>query len=121
MTVEVGQNPVLRILAERDGDGSVAALIVNAPQLSDLLVALLTGTVASRPAEIRPGLQPHDAAHHMLFIGLGLLLGLIPGADDPDQVKRYARTFVLPSLLANPPKPEPVFLAAEESRNTGHD
>jgi len=121
MAVEVGQNPVLRILAERDGDGSVAALIVNAPQLSDLLVSLLTATVASRPDEIRPGLQPQDAARYLLFIALGLLLGLIPGADDPGQVKRYARTFVLPALLANPPEAEAVFLTMEEGRTAGLD
>lgn len=109
VAIEVGRNPLLRILAERDRDGSVATLIVNAPRLRDLLISLFTGTVGSRPGDIRPGLAPQDAAGYLLFVALGLLLGLIPGVDDPDQVKRYVRTFVLPSLLSNPPAPEPVF------------
>lgn len=109
MAIEVGQDPLLRILAERDGDGSVANLIVHAPRLSDLLMSLLAGTVGSRPGDMRPGLRSQDAARYLLFVALGLLLGLIPGADDADQVKRYVKTFVLPALLKNPPAPEPVF------------
>lgn len=82
----------------------MATLIANAPRPRDLLISLLTGTVGSRP-----GLVPSDAARYLLFVALGLLLGLIPGADDPDQVKRYVRTFVLPALLNNPPPAEPDF------------
>lgn len=45
----------------------------------------------------------------VLSTALGPLLGLIPGVQDADQVRRYVRVFVLPALLADPPPAGPVF------------
>ncbi len=44
---------------------------------------------------------------------LSMLLGVIPGTDTPDTARRYLRAFVLPSILVDPPTPEPVFPAAD--------
>ncbi|MUM19543.1 TetR/AcrR family transcriptional regulator [Mycobacterium sp. CBMA271] len=110
VSVEVGANPLLRVLADRDGRGTVASLIVNAPNLIDLLMSMYAGVFSTRISEVRPGVRPEDAARYVLSVALSLLLGLIPGTDDPQQVRRYVRVFVLPTLLANPPEPESVFL-----------
>ncbi|AKC37658.1 TetR family transcriptional regulator [Mycolicibacterium phlei] len=110
VSVEVGANPLLRVLADRDDRGTVASLIVNAPNLIDLLTSLYAGVFSTRMAEVRQGVRPEDAARYVLSVALSLLLGLIPGTDNPEQVRRYVRVFVLPTLLANPPAPEAVFV-----------
>ncbi|ORA60797.1 helix-turn-helix domain-containing protein [Mycobacteroides franklinii] len=110
VSVEVGANPLLRVLADRDDHGTVASLIVNAPNLIDLLTAMYAGVFSTRMTEVRQGVRPEDAARYVLSVALSLLLGLIPGTDNPEQVRRYVRVFVLPTLLANPPEPEAVFI-----------
>lgn len=109
VSTEVGANPLLRALADRDDRGSVASVIVNAPRLVDLLTSMYAGVFSTRMSEVRAGLRPEDAARHVLSVALSLLLGLVPGTDDPDVVRRYMRVFVLPSLMADPPDAEPVF------------
>lgn len=110
VSVEVGANPLLRVLADRDDHGTVASLIVNAPNLIDLLTSVYAGVFSTRMAEVRTGVRPEDAARYVLSVALSLLLGLIPGTDNPEQVRRYVQVFVLPALLANPPEPEAVFI-----------
>jgi len=110
VSVEVGANPLLQVLADRDDHGTVASLIVNAPNLIDLLTAMYAGVFSTRMTEVRQGVRPEDAARYVLSVALSLLLGLIPGTDNPEQVRRYVRVFVLPTLLANPPEPEAVFI-----------
>lgn len=110
VSVEVGANPLLQVLADRDDRGTVASLIVNAPNLIDLLTSMYAGVFSTRMTEVRQGVRPEDAARYVLSVALSLLLGLIPGTDNPEQVRRYVRVFVLPTLLADPPEPEAVFL-----------
>ncbi|MGH3722763.1 MAG: helix-turn-helix domain-containing protein [Mycobacterium sp.] len=110
VSVEVGANPLLRVLADRDDRGTVASLIVNAPNLIDLLTSMYAGVFSTRISEVREGVRPEDAARYVLSVALSLLLGLIPGTDNPEQVRRYVRVFVLPALLSNPPEPEAVFV-----------
>ncbi|MGL5441021.1 MAG: helix-turn-helix domain-containing protein, partial [[Mycobacterium] stephanolepidis] len=61
VSVEVGANPLLRVLADRDDRGTVASLIVNAPHLIDLLTSLYAGVFSTRMAEVRQGVRPEDA------------------------------------------------------------
>lgn len=58
---------------------------------------------------LRPGLAIPDAARYVLSIALALLMGAVPGTEDPDQIRRYITTFVLPALLTDPPPPTSVF------------
>lgn len=110
VSTEVGANPLLHVLADRDDRGTVASLIINSPNLIELLTSMYAGVFSTRMAEVRQGVRPEDAARYVLSVALSLLLGLIPGADNPEQVRRYVRVFVLPTLLANPPAPEAVFV-----------
>lgn len=110
VATEVGTNPLLAVLTER-GDGiSVATLISNAPNLLNLLTSMYDGLFSAHADDMRPGLRPHDAARYILSVALSLLMGAVPGTDDPKHIRRYVHTFVLPTLLAHPPEPEDVFI-----------
>ncbi len=109
VATEVAKNPLLQVLSERADGSSLASLIVDAPNLVDVLKSMYEGVFAGRADVMRPGLPPADAARYVLGTALSLLLGVIPNTDDPKQVRRYVRTFVLPALVAAPPEPEEVF------------
>lgn len=113
VATEVGADPLLRVISEHTDDGNVAALIARSATLSALLAEQFEIAFAQGGEYLRAGLCPGDAARFVLSVALGLLLGLIPGVHDADQVRRYVRVFVLPALIADPPPAEPVFTAPQ--------
>jgi hypothetical protein len=42
-----------------------------------------------------------------------MLLGVIPGTEEPETVRRYIDAFVLPAIVAHPAHPRPVFPGAD--------
>lgn len=58
---------------------------------------------------LRAGIRPIDAAQSLITATMSILSGLVPGVEDEQQLRRYVRVFVLPSILAEPPPGEPVF------------
>ncbi|MEB3030990.1 TetR/AcrR family transcriptional regulator [[Mycobacterium] nativiensis] len=111
VATEVGQDPLLRVISEHTDEGNVAALIARSATLSAVLAGQFEIGFHHAGDHLRAGLRPGDAARFVLSTALGLLLGLIPGVHDADQVRRYVRVFVLPALLADPPPAGPVFTA----------
>ncbi|MEB3022571.1 TetR/AcrR family transcriptional regulator [[Mycobacterium] crassicus] len=111
VATEVGQDPLLRVISEHTDDGNVAALIARSATLSAVLAGHFEIAFQQAGNHLRDGLRPGDAARFVLSTALGLLLGLIPGVHDAEQVRRYVRVFVLPALLADPPPAGPVFTA----------
>lgn len=111
VATEVSQDPLLRVISEHTDEGNVAALIARSETLSELLAGMYEAGFRQAGAQLRPGLHSADAARFVLSAALGLLLGLIPGVQDAEQVRRYVRVFVLPALLADPPPAGPVFTA----------
>ncbi|WP_409426369.1 helix-turn-helix domain-containing protein [Mycobacterium sp. SMC-11] len=111
VATEVGRDPLLRVISEHTDDGNVAGLIARSATLSEVLAGQFEAGFAEAGECLRAGLHPGDAARFVLSSALGLLLGLIPGVHDADQVRRYVRVFVLPALLADPPPAGPVFTA----------
>ena len=59
--------------------------------------------------QFRRELRAKDLAQFFISTSISMLLGVIPGSDDPDVVRRYFDVFVLPAVLAHPPKPRAVF------------
>lgn len=110
VATEVGRDPLLRVISEHTDEGNVAALIARSATLGQVLAGQFEVGFQQAGAYLRAGLEPADAARFVLSVALGLLLGLIPGVDDADQVRRYVRVFVLPALVADPPPPARVFL-----------
>ncbi|OHV05670.1 TetR/AcrR family transcriptional regulator [Mycobacterium talmoniae] len=109
VATEVGHDPLLRVISEHTDEGNVAALIARSATLSQVLAGQFEIGFRQAGDYLRAGLRPADAARFVLSVALGLLLGLIPGVDDADQVRRYVRVFVLPALVADPPPAAPVF------------
>lgn len=55
-------------------------------------------------AELRPGLDVDAAVDHIVTVGLALIQGYGPLADDdPDALRRYLSAFLLPALVTDPP------------------
>ena len=59
--------------------------------------------------KFRPELRPKDLAQFLIATNISMLLGVIPGVEDPEIARRYIDTFVLPALVADPPRPRSVF------------
>lgn len=102
-------DPIFMILTER---GQVET-IANLPARMSLAAAvegMLVGLQHSRGKRfLRNGLRPIDAAHLLITSTLGIMSGLVPGAQDPDLVRRYVRVLVLPSIMSDAPPVEAVF------------
>jgi hypothetical protein len=110
VATELVHDPLLQTLSEQTDEGTVAHLVAHDPTLP-ALVEQLVGTLqenASAP-RIRPGMRPGDVGQFIIATSLSLLLGVVPGIDDPETARRYIETFVLPAILAEPPEPRPVF------------
>ncbi|WP_319458114.1 MULTISPECIES: hypothetical protein [unclassified Mycobacterium] len=45
----------------------------------------------------------------LIGTSMSMLLGVIPGTEDPEVARRYLEVFVLPALVADPPPPRDVF------------
>jgi hypothetical protein len=60
-------------------------------------------------AQFRRDLRPKDFAQFLISTNITMLLGVIPGIENPETARRYIDTFVLPALVAHPPKPRAVF------------
>jgi len=111
----VAQDPLLNVLASPYEDG-VASLLTNSPALQSRLADLYSQVFVAYGEAIRPRLIPADVGQFVLSVALALLIGAVPGSDQPDVVRRYVHTFVLPAILARPPQPEPVFDAVQRGR-----
>jgi hypothetical protein len=48
-------------------------------------------------------------AQFFISTSISMLLGVIPGTEDPETVRRYIDVFVLPAVVAHPPHPRAVF------------
>jgi hypothetical protein len=57
----------------------------------------------------RRGIRPKDLAQFFISTSISMLLGVIPGTDNPDVARRYIDVFMLPALVADPPPPRTVF------------
>jgi hypothetical protein len=59
--------------------------------------------------QFRRALRPKDLAQFFISTSISMLLGVIPGTEDPQTVRRYIDVFVLPAIVARPPKARAVF------------
>lgn len=109
MTPNAFRTSVIGWCGKHPDEGNVAALIARSAMLGELLAGLYELGFRQAAPQLRPGLHSRDAARFVLSTALGLLLGLSPGVQDADQVRRYVGVFVLPALLIDPPPAGPVF------------
>jgi hypothetical protein len=67
-----------------------------------------------RVATLQRDLRPKDLAQFFISTSISMLLGVIPGTDEPETARRYIDVFVLPAIVAHPPHPRPVFPGADD-------
>lgn len=108
VTTVVRKDPLLAMLASSAGHG-LAGLLTNSAVLSGKVSGLYEQLFDLFRERLRAGLEPGDVGRYVLTVALALLMDFIPGSDDPDTVRRYVSTFVLPGILAIPPQPTRVF------------
>ncbi|PQD98754.1 TetR/AcrR family transcriptional regulator [Mycobacterium sp. EPG1] len=106
VATELIHDPLLQTLSEQTDDGSVAHLVAQAARLDELVAQMFDGD--GRPV-LRAGVEAGDAGQFLIATALTLLLGVVPGLDDPETARRYIRTFVLPAIVSDPPPPQSVF------------
>ncbi|UXA13980.1 TetR/AcrR family transcriptional regulator; helix-turn-helix transcriptional regulator [Mycobacterium sp. SMC-8] len=110
VATELVHDPLLQTLSEQTDEGTVAHLVASAARLPELVEQLFEAMNDGETGPVfRPGLRPGDAGQFLVTTSLSMLLGVIPGIDDPETARRYVQTFVLPAILADPPAPREVF------------
>jgi len=105
----MAQDPVYLILTDRSDRENIANLPARESLVSAVEALLMGIQHGGGKPFLRNGLRSMDAAHFLITSTLALLSGLIPGAEDADQIRRYVRVFVLPAVMADPPPTEAVF------------
>lgn len=106
VSTELIHDPLLMTMSEQAEEGLVGQLVAENPELPLMVEAMLS---AAGQGEIRPGLQPGDIGQFIVSTAITLMLGIVPGAEQPDTVRRYLETFVLPAIFAESPTPGAVF------------
>jgi AcrR family transcriptional regulator len=113
----VARDPLLKVLASPHHDG-VARLLTDSPALRSRLSDLYGHVLVVYGESLRPGLIPADVGQYILSVALALLIGAVSGSGEADVVRRYVQTFVLPAILAVPPRPRQVFGAVPRGQAT---
>ncbi|MBX7431936.1 TetR/AcrR family transcriptional regulator [Mycobacterium sp. Y57] len=108
VTTVVSRDPLLTLLSSGAEHG-VASMLANSDALRVKVSGLYEQLFELFRDRLRPGLDPVDVGRYVLSVALSLLMDVVPGADDPDTVRRFVRTFVLPGIVAAPPTPGRVF------------
>lgn len=109
VATELVHDPLLQTLSEDTDEGTVAHLVAKDPALPQLVEQLVEAMRSDGADQIRPGMRPGEVGQFIVSTAITMLLGVIPGIDQPDTARRYVRTFVLPAILTDPPAPQPVF------------
>jgi AcrR family transcriptional regulator len=108
VATELIHDPLLKTISDQTDDRTVAYMLAGNPALLQMveasIAAMMTGT-----NRFRPGISPKDLAQFIIGTNLSMLLGAIPGIEDPKTARSYIDVFVLPALIADPPDPRRVF------------
>ncbi|TRW77908.1 helix-turn-helix transcriptional regulator [Mycolicibacterium sp. 018/SC-01/001] len=108
VATELVDDPLLQTLSEQTEDGTIAQLITADRSLTGLIALLVESFDPDRDG-LRAGLHPADLAQFLVTTAMTLLMGVVPGSTDPHTARRYLRTFMLPALLSDPPRPQRVY------------
>jgi hypothetical protein len=85
-------------------------MLANNAALVQIVEPVIEEKLASDGGDqFRRNLRPKDLAQFFISTSISMLLGVIPGTENPETVRRYIDVFVLPAVVAHPPHPRPVF------------
>lgn len=78
-------------------------MLANNAALVQMVRPVMEEMLASdRGDQLRRDLRPKDLAQFFISTSISMLLGVIPGTEDPETVRRYIDVFVLPAVVAHP-------------------
>jgi AcrR family transcriptional regulator len=110
VATELIDDPLLKTISDQTDERTVAHMLANNTGLAQLVEAAMEEMLKQDGGEhFRRGVRPKDLAQFLISTNITMLLGVIPGIEDPETARRYIDTFVLPALVANPPPPRAVF------------
>ncbi|MEW5811861.1 MAG: TetR/AcrR family transcriptional regulator [Actinomycetota bacterium] len=106
VATELIHDPLLATISDQTDDRTVAFMLANNPTLLQMVESTIVAMMSDEDSgQLRPGLDPREVAQYLIATNISMLLGLIPGVEDPDTARRYITVFVLPALVADPPQP----------------
>lgn len=109
VATELIHDPLLKTISDQTDDRTVAHMLANNPALLHMVEGAITAMM-NDAILFKPGLHPKDLAQFLIATNITMLLGVIPGIEDPETARRYIDVFVLPALISDPPPPRRVFL-----------
>jgi AcrR family transcriptional regulator len=110
VATELVHDPLLKTISDQSEERTVGYMLANNTALVQMVEPLMEEMLASADGDqFRRDLRPKDLAQFFISTSISMLLGVVPGTDDPETVRRYVDVFVLPALLKHPPKPRAVF------------
>ena len=110
VATELIDDPLLKTISDQTDDRSVAQMLANNAGLAHMVEAAMEEMLKQEGAEqFRRNVRPKDLAQFLISTNISMLLGIIPGIEDPEMARRYIDVFVLPALVAHPPPPRAVF------------
>jgi hypothetical protein len=114
VATELIDDPLLETISDQSDERTVGYMLANNTSLVQMVEPVMEEMLASDGGEqFRAGLRPKDLAQFFISTSISMLLGVIPGSDDPETVRRYIDVFVLPAVVAHPPHPRAVFTRGE--------
>jgi AcrR family transcriptional regulator len=110
VATELIHDPLLRSISDQYDERTVAHMLANnADVLQTTELAMEEMLKADGGQRFRRGIRPKDMAQFFISTSISMLLGVIPGTEDPETARRYIDVFMLPAVVADPPAPRAVF------------
>lgn len=108
VATELVHDPLLKTISDQTDDRTVAYMLAGNPALMRMVEDSISAMMAG-PNRFRSGLRAKDLAQFLIGTSMSMLLGVVPGIEDPRIARDYVDVFVLPAIVADPPKPRRVF------------
>jgi AcrR family transcriptional regulator len=110
VATELIHDPLLKTISDQTDERTVAHMLANSAGLAQMVEAAMDAMLNQDGGQqFRRGVRPKDLAQFLISTNITMLLGVIPGIEDPETARRYIDVFVLPALIAHPPPPRAVF------------
>ena len=109
VATELIHDPLLKTISDQTDERTVAHMLANNAGLAQMVEAAMEDMVNQEGGnQFRRDVRPKDLAQFVISTNITMLLGVIPGIEDPETARRYIDVFVLPALVAHPPPPRAV-------------
>ena len=92
VATELVHDPLLKTISDQSDEGTVAYMLANNPALVQMVESVMEEMLASDGGDqFRRDLRPKDLAQFFISTSISMLLGVIPGGEDPETVRRLHR------------------------------